>query len=66
MKILTKAHLLAELKKNKLPCSYLSLVRWEKDGTIPRPENTINYGRNKVRVYTEAEVASIIDIIKTR
>lgn len=65
MNVLTKQHLLARLKEEKLPSSYHSLIKYEKLGIVPLPEsmNGVGAARNW-RLYSPQEVEIIIKKIR--
>jgi len=54
------------LKKLGLPCSRPTLVGYESEGIIPKPEKIIKLGNNKARVYSWKMIERIAEIIKSR
>lgn len=45
----------------RIPCSYRSLIRLEKKGIVPYPENYLNFGSGrKWRLYSREEINSIV------
>lgn len=52
------------LKDNNLPCSYQTILRWEKSGLIKRPKGEFKYPDRSWRFYTQEEIKEIIDTIK--
>lgn len=62
--IYPKSSLLKVLKDNNLPCSYQTILRWEKSGLIKRPKGEFKYPDRSWRFYTQEEIKEIIDTIK--
>ncbi len=58
-KILQKA-----LEDANLPHSYPTLLRYEKKGLVKRPKGEIHYTDRSWRLYSEEEIAEIVEIIK--
>lgn len=59
-----KKHLLDALSKEGLPCSYSTLLKYEKLGVIPKAKHTLSYNDSEWRSYTEREVNMIIKLVK--
>ena len=59
-----KQQLLEAIEKEGLPCSYSTLLKYERQGIIPLAENTLTYNDREWRTYTEREVKNIIKLIK--
>lgn len=64
LEIVSKQALLKRLAEEGLPHTYLSLVRWEKQGIIEKPRNMIQYTKSQWRVYTIEEVEKIVGQVK--
>ena len=64
-KMYSKQHLLQALKKEGLPSTYKSLLKYEKAGIVPTGDNAIGFGiSNRWRLYTEDEIKQIVDTVK--
>lgn len=63
-KLYPKKVLLTALKDAGLPFSYPTLLRYEKNGIIKRPVGEIKYNDRSWRLYSEEEIATIVEIIK--
>jgi hypothetical protein len=65
MAIFLKKELLCELSRNKLPCSYKSLLKYEKLGVIPADLRSAGTGRaGKWRAYTQEDIDNIVSLMK--
>lgn len=64
-KFYTKKHLLVALKAADLPCSFPTLIRYEKTGKIPRPTKIICFSDRIWRIYTQIEIDEIILKVKS-
>jgi DNA-binding transcriptional MerR regulator len=62
--IYPKSYLLKSLRDSNLPCTYQTILRWEKSGLIKRPKGEFKYPDRSWRFYTQEEIKEIIDIIK--
>ena len=60
----SKRFLLKELKRNRLPHSYLTLLRYEKIGVIPTAKTAIGFGNGRWRFYTEEDINTIVDRVR--
>lgn len=63
MKVFTKIHLLQALKEAGLPCTYRSLLNYERQGIINRGGGEIESASND-RYFTEQEIKEIVEKIK--
>lgn len=65
----TSQHLRQVMAEAGLPCSRMTVLLFEKEGVIPKPENElvyhkkVNWGRNTIRIYTEDEIKKIIPLV---
>jgi hypothetical protein len=59
-----KKHLLEALSKEGLPYSYSTLLKYERQGIIPKAKQTLTYNNSEWRTYTEREVKKIIKLIR--
>lgn len=65
MKVFTKKHLLEALKKEGLPSSYKSLIKYENMGVIPTSLNVEGLGNaGNWRLYTEQDIKEIVRKVK--
>ena len=64
IKIYSKKILLDRLQELKLPCTYPSLLRYERNGLIKKPVNMIVFNDRSWRMYTNKEINEIIEILK--
>lgn len=65
MKVYTKQHLLARLREEGLPCSYRSLLNYEKLGLFPKKSNSDTLGvASTWRFYSLAEIDKIVEKIR--
>lgn len=66
MKVITRKDLLEVLKKEGLPYSYKSLLKYEQMGILPRPENSTGFGvsNRSMRIYTEQEIQDAVSKLK--
>lgn len=60
----TISDLMRELKKQKLPSSKRTILKYERIGVISYPKNPNKYGSRTDRAYTESEIQSNIKKIK--
>ena len=62
--VFSKKHLMEALERAGLPCSYKSILRFEKEGVIERSKSGLGsseYGGN--RVYSKEEIENIVQKI---
>jgi len=57
-----KVYLLKALKKAKLPCTYKTLIKYEKMGIIQRPASIATGYED--RFYTDSEINKIIEEVR--
>jgi len=62
--LFTKMHLLQALKDAGEPCSYSSLLYYEKLGVVKKPTRSIPMGDRSYRAYTQAEIDRTVSKIK--
>lgn len=62
----SKQHLLIALAKAGLPCSYTTLIKYERNGIIPAPNSPATFKKSKRvwRFYSEEEIEDIIAKVK--
>lgn len=60
----SKRHLLKALKKNRLPHSYMTLMKYEKMGVIEEPIRAIGFGNGKHRLYTQEDIDRAVDRVR--
>lgn len=63
IKIYTKKDLLIALKKNGLPHSYKTLLKYEGLGILDRGGELVS--RNHDRFYTKDEIKRIVEVVKS-
>jgi hypothetical protein len=52
----SKRYLLKALKRNRLPFSYVTLIKYESMGVLKQPSRAVGFGNGKLRYYTQAEI----------
>jgi hypothetical protein len=60
----SKRYLLKALKKNRLPHSYMTLMKYEKAGVVNQPVRAIGFGNGKHRLYTQAEIDENVNRVR--
>jgi len=65
-KLYLKKDLLKYLGDKGLPCSYPTLLKYEKLGVIPLPKGGIDSFRSRWRVYTGKEIKKIAILLKKK
>lgn len=61
-KILTRKHLREALKKEGLPSSLTSIIKYEKQGLIP--SKTTDLGQRRDQTFSEADIAGVVQKVK--
>lgn len=63
---MTKQHLQLALKKAHLPYCYTTILKYEKKGIIPLPENPEVYkaAKRTWRSYSQEEIDNIVKLVK--
>ena len=64
LQLLSKQHFLEALRQAGLPCTYLTLMKWEKKGIISKPEHMQKMNGYTWRFYTVSEILENIKRIK--
>ena len=54
--LFSKRYLLTSLKQSGLPCTYQTLMNYEKKGIVLRPQSAIGFGNGSWRLYTKQEI----------
>lgn len=62
--MLSIKHLMAALKAAKLPCTKVSVWKYEKCGIINPPKNYMDYGHRKHRLYTKKEIDMAVKAVR--
>jgi len=52
------------LKDQGLPCTYVTLLNYERRGIIPAPSSVMEYPDRNWRLYTASEVHAVVNAIK--
>jgi len=65
-KLYLKRDLQLYLKELGLPCSYPTIIKYERMGIIPSPRRTIAGFEHKWRLYTGKEIKKIASILRRR
>lgn len=60
----SKKHLLQALREAGLPCSYPTLVRYEKEGIVSKPAGMVGYMDREWRFYTQEEIEQVLAAVK--
>ncbi len=56
--------MLNALKEAKLPCSYPTLLAYEKIGVLLRPQGLVQYEKRVWRFYTQQEIMDNIERVR--
>lgn len=57
--VFSKQYLQEALKKANLPCGYATILRYERDGVIPKSTSSMT-----MRLYSQEEIIAIVSLIK--
>lgn len=64
IQLYSKRHLLKALKKNRLPHSYMTLMKYEKMGVVTQPIRAIGFGNGRHRLYTQEDINENVDRVR--
>jgi hypothetical protein len=64
VQLYSKRHLLKALKKNRLPHSYMTLMKYEKMGVVNQPIRAIGFGNGQHRLYTQEDINENVDRVR--
>ena len=63
--LFSKKHLLIALRQSGLPCTYMTLLKYERKGIIDQPQHMQMMNGKQWRFYTEEEIEQNIEKIRT-